>query len=141
MTVSELASPSTHLSISELSAQTGCGIETLRYYERIGLVPPPPRTEGRHRLYGPAHLNRVRFIRRARDLEFSLDEVRALLQLTDGGAQLCGAARTISQKHLEAIRQKIEALRQTEAQLGGLLARCTDGADDCPNLGALTKGL
>jgi len=140
--VAERPSKPIQLSISELSARTACGIETLRYYERIGLVPPPPRTEGRHRLYGPEHLHRVQFIRRARELDFSLEDVRALLRLTDGGAPPCGEAREISRRHLEAIRQKIEALRQTEAQLTELVSRCAAGSSErCPILAELTKPL
>ena len=73
--------------IGVLSKGTGCNIETIRYYEHIGLLPEPPRSQGGHRLYEEDHLGRLTFIRRSRELGFTLDEVRGLLRLVDGGAQ------------------------------------------------------
>lgn len=77
------------LTIGELSRRTGCSVETIRYYERIELLPPPPRTAAGYRLYGGAHEERLRFVRRARELGFSLGEVRALLRLAEGGDRAC----------------------------------------------------
>ena len=71
-----------------LSKNTGCNIETIRYYERIGLLPAPPHSAGGHRLYGEAHLKRLTFVRRGRELGFTLDDIRGLLGLVDGGAVL-----------------------------------------------------
>ena len=76
------------LSIGLLSTQTNCKVETIRYYEKIGIFPKPPRTEGGHRVYSENHLKRLVFIRRGRELGFSLEDIRALLKLIDGGANL-----------------------------------------------------
>ena len=73
-----------------LAARTGCNIETIRYYERIGLLPPPPRSAGGHRLYGRDLVKRLTFVRRSRDLGFTLKEIRELLRLVDGGTYTCG---------------------------------------------------
>jgi DNA-binding transcriptional MerR regulator len=75
--------------IGEISEQTGVHIETVRYYEKVGLLPPPPRTEGGHRLYADDHLKRIIFIRRSRELGFTLDDIRNLLGLVEGG-YTCG---------------------------------------------------
>ena len=77
------------LAIGALSRRTGVNIETVRYYERIGLLPPPARSEGGHRLYGGGHLMRLNFVRRARDLGFTLDEIRALLELAEKRDRPC----------------------------------------------------
>lgn len=77
------------LTIGMLSSRTGCNIETIRYYEQIGLLPPPPRSQGGHRLYEEDLRRRLGFIRRSRDLGFTLDETRGLLRLVDGGAYTC----------------------------------------------------
>jgi len=69
-----------------LAARTGCNIETIRYYERVGLLPPPPRSAGGHRLYGHDLVRRLNFVRRSRDLGFSIEEIRELLRLVDGGS-------------------------------------------------------
>src|SRR3546814_2350116 len=76
--------------IGDLSGRTGVNIETIRYYERIGIMPEPPRSAGRQRVYDSGHIKRLAFIRRSRELGFSLDEVRALLTLVDGGDYTCG---------------------------------------------------
>src|SRR5215470_13178632 len=73
-----------------LAARTGCNIETIRYYERVGLLPPPPRSAGGHRLYGEGLIRRLNFVRRSRDLGFSVEEIRELLLLVDGGTYTCG---------------------------------------------------
>ena len=79
------------LSIGLLSTQTNCKIETIRYYEKIGIFPKPPRTEGGHRIYSENHLKRLVFIRRGRELGFSLEDIRALLKLIDGGGTYLSA--------------------------------------------------
>src|SRR3546814_908405 len=76
--------------IGTLSGRTGVNIETIRYYERIGVMPKPPRSVGGQRVYDAGHLKRLAFIRRSRELGFSLDEIRALLRLVDGGDYPCG---------------------------------------------------
>ena len=126
------------LGIGALSKQTGCNIETIRYYERKGLLPDPPRTQGGHRLYGGDHLKRLTFIRRSRGLGFTLEEVRGLLRLVDGGHYTCAEVKTVTLNHLADIRGKLADLRKLEKVLKGLAAQCTgDGTPDCPIVEAL----
>jgi MerR family mercuric resistance operon transcriptional regulator len=126
------------IAIGALSERTGVNIETIRYYERIGLLPAPPRSAGRHRLYGEPHRQRLVFIRRARELGFSLDEVRALLGLGSGHDMSCGEVRTLTQHHIAAIRDKVRDLKRLERTLSDLAAQCkADKVPDCPILDAL----
>lgn len=121
------------LPIGELSRRTGCNIETIRYYERAGLLPKPARSGGGHRMYGTAHVMRLSFVRRARELGFTLDEVRALLRLVDERDRPCAEARDLAARHLEDVRAKIADLRHMEAALDETIARCADGrAPECP---------
>jgi MerR family mercuric resistance operon transcriptional regulator len=99
--------------IGELSRRTGCNIETIRYYERIGLLPAPPRC-GRYRSYGPEDVDRLGFVRRARELGFRLDAVRALLGLAAGGQASCAEARDLAASHLKDVRARISDLRRME---------------------------
>lgn len=129
------AAPAT---IGALSESAGVNVETIRYYERIGLLPPPPRSAGRHRLYGDAHRQRLVFIRRARELGFSLEEVRILLGLDGGHDMTCAEVRALTQHHIAAIRDKVRDLRRLERILSDLAGRCTaDRVPDCPILDAL----
>jgi len=89
-----------YLAIGELGRLTNTKVETIRYYERIGLLSAPARTSGNYRAYGAEHLNRLSFIRRSRDLGFSLDQVRALLDLADERERPCEAVDAIARKHL-----------------------------------------
>lgn len=125
------------LTIGTLSRRTGCKVETIRYYERIGLLPVPPRTAGGHRAYAGEHLRRLFFIRRARQLGFALSEVRILLGLSEGGGS-CAEVRAVTLDHLAQVRRKIDDLQRLEAVLGEMAARCEDGAvPDCPIIEAL----
>jgi MerR family transcriptional regulator, mercuric resistance operon regulatory protein len=129
-----------HLKIGALSKQADCNIETIRYYERIGLLPLPPRTHGGYRLYGLEHLKRLNFIRRARELGFTLHEVRALLKLADDRSQSCGEVRTLATAHLDDVRAKIADLRAMERVLKELIARCETGTlPECPLIEALFR--
>ena len=124
--------------IGVLSRRTGVNIETVRYYERIGLMPAPARSEGGHRLYGGGHLLRLNFVRRARDLGFTLDEVRALLDLAENRDLPCAEALDVAARHLEDVRTKIAGLRKMEKVLAEMAARCAHGSTpDCPILEAL----
>ena len=126
-------------SIGGLSQRTGVNIETIRYYEKIGLLPPPPRTEGGHRLYPEGHLRRLVFIRRSRELGFTLDEIRNLLGLVAGG-HACGDVQNAALAHLTNIRQKIADLRRMERTLAETAARCEGGtAPDCPIVDVLSQ--
>ena len=126
------------LPIGMLSRRTGCNIETIRYYEKIGLLPAPARSEGGHRLYGHGHLMRLGFVRRAPGLGFTLDEIRALLQLAEDRDRPCAEAREVAVVHLADVRAKIADLRAMEAVLAETVLRCADGkTPDCPLLETL----
>jgi MerR family mercuric resistance operon transcriptional regulator len=131
----------TIVTIGELSDRTGVKIETIRYYERIGLLPPPPRSAGRHRLYDDEHRQRLAFIRRARELGFSLDEVRALLVLSGKHGLACDEVKAITDEHIAEVRHKIRDLRKLERVLSNLAARCRpNSVPECPILEALSAG-
>jgi MerR family mercuric resistance operon transcriptional regulator len=123
------------LTIGQLSKLTNVNIETIRYYEKIGMLPPPPRTEGGRRMYGGLQTRMLAFIRRARELGFSLDEIRALLRLGGPEKATCGEVKTIATRHLEDIRAKLSDLKKLERLLSKTVARCTGrAAPDCPVL-------
>lgn len=128
-------------SIGVLSSQTGCNIETIRYYEKVGLMPAPPRSAGGHRIYGDGHTKRLRFIRRSRELGFSLDEIQALLNLADDAGYDCGTVRSITLKHLDDVRSKIRDLRRLERSLKTISSECEGGiAPQCPIIESLYRG-
>jgi MerR family mercuric resistance operon transcriptional regulator len=102
-----MESGSDRFAIGVLSKRTSCNIETIRYYEKAGLLPTPGRSPGGYRLYGTIHLKRLAFVRRARALGFSIDEVRALLALADHRKRPCAEARGLAATHLEDVRAKI----------------------------------
>jgi MerR family transcriptional regulator, mercuric resistance operon regulatory protein len=113
------------ISIGELSRQSDCAIETIRYYERIGLLPKPRRESGRFRRYGAEDIRRLRFIRRARQLGFSLKDVRQLLRLAPGPREaVCAEARQIAAAHVAEVRAKIADLRVLERILAGAICAC-----------------
>ncbi len=125
------------IQIGELSRRTGCNIETIRYYERIGLMPAPPR-RGRYRSYGSEHLGRLSFVRRARELGFTLDEVRALLGLAGGGPASCAEVRTLAASHLADVRERIADLKRMERVLADSVQACDAGEDPgCPLIQSL----
>jgi MerR family mercuric resistance operon transcriptional regulator len=131
----------TGLRRADLARLTGCNLETIRYYETVGLLPPPARTRAGHRSYGTEDVRRLLFIRRARDLGFSLDDVRGLLGLGLGALRSCAEVRERSERHLAEVRARIADLRRIEAVLAETSARCS-GQDvpDCAVLEALTAG-
>ena len=116
------------MAIGELSRRTGGNIETIRYYERIGLLPVPERA-GRYRRYGAADVRRLVFIRRARELGFTLDEVRALLKLSESGdgETSCADVRDIAASHLAEVKEKIADLCAMERTLADAVRRCDAG--------------
>lgn len=117
--------------IGKLSERTGCKIETIRYYERVGLMPAPPRSAGGHRLYDAGHADRLSFIRRTRALGFPLGEVRALLDAVDSGDYSCAAVRALTLRQLDGVRHRIAALRKLEKALRDM-ARACEGGDRPP---------
>src|SRR5260370_15362363 len=126
------------LAIGALSKRTGCKVETIRFYEREGLLPAPTRSPGGYRLYSKDHLKRLTFIRRARALCFSIDEVRKLLTLADERKRPCAQVRVVAGARLEDVRAKITDLRAIQPVLRDTVARCADGRRaDCPLIAAL----
>lgn len=129
------------ISIGALSGFTGVNIETIRYYEKIGLLPPPRRSEGRHRLYDRDLTQRLQFVRRSRELGFSIAEIKALLRLVDQGGLGCSEAKGITERHLADIRGKISDLKRLERVLGRLATACeANELPQCPLLETLSKG-
>lgn len=127
-----------HFPIGALSAQTGVNIETIRYYERIGVMPKPPRTEGRQRVYDDDHLKRLTFIRRGRELGFSLDEIRELLGLVRGHSLTCAQVKAMTEEHVAGIRGKVRDLKKLERVLNELAAQCHGReVPECPIIDAL----
>jgi MerR family mercuric resistance operon transcriptional regulator len=118
---------------AELARRTGCNLETVRYYEKVGLLPEPPRTAGGYRNYDTTHERRLRFVLRARELGFSLDEIRELLRLVDERDQPCAEVRTVAAAHLGDVRAKIADLRRMERVLKDVVAQCAGGTQpECP---------
>jgi len=127
------------LSIGQVSRITDVNIETIRYYERIGVVPKPARTQGHHRLYEPADLDRLQFIKRSRALGFSLEDIRGLLHLVDEKNFTCAEIHGITMSHLADIHAKIADLRRMENVLTEMAMKCETGAvPACPIIDALS---
>lgn len=112
------------LTIGHLARETGTKVETVRFYEKSGLLSAPSRTEGNYRSYDQAHLNRLSFIRRARDLGFSLDQIRALLALSDDRSQSCASVDAIAKRHREEIERKIADLQSLKSELDRMIDHC-----------------
>jgi MerR family mercuric resistance operon transcriptional regulator len=124
--------------IGALSKGSGVKIETIRFYERIGILPKPPRSMGGHRVYGQDQLKRLTFVRRSRDLGFSLDEIRDLLQLVDGARYSCAEVKGITLNHLADVRRKLADLRRLERTLADVASKCRGGrVPECPVIDAL----
>src|SRR5690606_23427809 len=115
------------MKISDAAAASGCHLETIRYYERVGLVPAPARTASGYRAYGPTEVERLRFISRGRELGFSLEEIRSLLRLDDAPQMSCGDVDAIARTHLADVRQRIENLNRMAAELEQVIAQCAGG--------------
>ena len=129
----------TVVSIGALGARTGVKVETIRYYEQVGLLPPPERSDGNQRRYGTAHVERLAFIKHARDLGFPVEGIRALLKLSDTPGMACDEAHAIASAHLSDVRHKIARLRSLETELERIAATCSGGvaACDCAVIEAL----
>lgn len=123
----------------EVAEATGCNIETVRFYEKIGLLRSPERTESGHRLYDEDDVGRLAFILRARGLGFAIEELRGLLDLVDGG-YTCGQVKELTLKHIDVIRRKIADLRKLERTMNQIVAQCAGGSKpDCPIVEALSE--
>ena len=113
--------------IGDMGKATGTKIETIRYYERIGILPKPARSTNNYRDYGQAELGRLSFVRRARDLGFSLDQVRALLRLSDNRSCDCAGIDRIAQEHLQEVDRKIADLSALRRELRAVIESCDGG--------------
>lgn len=129
------------LTIGELSERTGCSVQTIRYYEREGLLPPAARTRGNYRLYGPSHLEQLAFVRNCRALDMTLEEIHQLLRVREAPHQSCGEVNAIVDHHIEQIAQRIQELQQLQTRLKGLRKLCREAqaAASCKILGTLSK--
>ena len=123
------------MTIGRLADAAGVNLETVRYYERIGLIPPPPRTQGKHRAYAAEHVRRLTFIRRARELGFRIDDIRTLLVLVKPDHLSCGEVKEIASVHLSDVRTKLVDLVRLEAILSASVEQCTgEQLAPCPVL-------
>lgn len=110
--------------IGELSRTSGCPVETIRYYERVGLLPPPVRSAGGHRIYSEAHLSRLIFIRQNRELGFPLADIRELMTLAENPDSQCGEALTVVRKHLSEVESKVAKLQKIRSDLLKMANNC-----------------
>ncbi len=130
------------MKIGELASATDTAIETIRFYEREALLPPPARSSGNFRLYETVHLERLQFIRHCRSLDMSLDEVRVLLQFKDRPDHDCGDVNALLEEHIDHVSRRIGELRSLERQLTELRERCgaARSVDQCGILSGLVEG-
>jgi len=128
------------LKIGELAAASSTAVDTIRYYEREGLLPAPGRTQGGFRVYETVHLERLQFIRYCRGLDMSLDEVRVLLRAKDAPGADCGDVNALLDEHIGHVSRRIKELRALEKQLKELRQRCAaaQSADQCGILSGLS---
>jgi Cd(II)/Pb(II)-responsive transcriptional regulator len=112
------------MKIGELASAARCSPETVRFYEKAGLLPAPERSQGNYRQYGPAHLERLRFIRNCRGLDMAHEEIRALLGMVDHPARNCGAINHLLDEHIAHVQVRLRELQDLRRQLTGLRAQC-----------------
>lgn len=125
---------------SDLARLTGCNLETIRYYENIGIMPDPPRTSKNYRAYDDAHVARLRFVMRSRDLGFGLEAIRDLLGLVDGKAGTCADVQVLALRHIESVRAKIVDLQRIEQVLAETVSQCTgEDVPECAMIDALQE--
>jgi Cu(I)-responsive transcriptional regulator len=126
------------VNIGKLARAADTKAETIRYYERIGLLPEPPRTAGNYRDYSAAHVSRLTFTRRARDLGFTIEQIRALLDLADQKEQSCDAVDAIACEHLADVKRKLADLSALRRELESMIGQCRHGTiAECRILEAL----
>ena len=124
--------------IGLVSKRSGVKVGTIRYYEQEGLLPEPPRSEGGHRQYNERHLRRLTFVRRSRELGFSVEQIRGLLTLVDDKTYTCAQVKGLTLEHLVDVRKKIADLRTLEGVLDEMASHCDGGlVPDCPVIDAL----
>jgi Cd(II)/Pb(II)-responsive transcriptional regulator len=118
------------MKIGELAKLTDAQVETIRYYEREGLLPAPARSDGNYRLYTQAHVERLTFIRNCRSLDMTLEEIRSLLNLRDSPQDQCESVNALIDEHIQHVNDRIASLQALQTQLLDLRQRCSDGAPD-----------
>ncbi|MDI9244493.1 Cd(II)/Pb(II)-responsive transcriptional regulator [Marinobacter sp. CHS3-4] len=130
------------MKIGEISKHTGISVETIRYYEKIGLMPAPEREASGYRSYRPHHLDRLLFIRRCRNLDMAQDEIRELIRLADQPDADCSQVDELLAHHLTHVRQRLEELTRLEETLTELQTACSQGrtVSECGILGGLSSG-
>lgn len=119
------------MKIGELGKKAGCSVETIRYYEREGLLPRPERGANNYRLYGGSHLESLRFIRNCRVLEMTLEEIRTLMHLRPDSERDCGEVNAILDEHICHVAERIERLRELKHQLVSLRGKCSQPRKSC----------
>lgn len=126
------------MQIGALSKHSGVNVETIRYYERIGIMPAPTRSASGYRMYSPDHLKRLMFVRRGRELGFGIDELRDLLRLVDGHTYTCAQIHELTLQHVVSVRRKIADLRRLQRVLDDMAAQCSgDQIPECPIIDTL----
>ncbi len=121
------------LTTGQLSKRTGVNIETIRYYERIGMVPVPPRSAGGRRQFTTTHMKRLQFIRHSRKLGFRLEEIRELLRMVDGENHTCEEVELLTENHIRDVKSKINDLEKIKRVLETMASRCAGGVvPKCP---------
>jgi len=129
------------MKIGEVSTASGTAIETIRFYEREGLITEPGRTDGNYRVYGDAHVQRLVFIRRCRSLDMALDEIRVLLRFKDAPSANCGDVNAVLDEHIGHVTSRVQELRVLERQLRELRSQChsIESGADCGILKQLSS--
>ncbi len=130
------------LRIGELATRIGVPTETIRYYEREGLLPQPRRTDGNYRVYDASLVERLAFVRNCRALDITLDEIRSLLALRDQPERGCDSVNQLVEKHIATVSERITSLQRLEEQLRGLRSRCSrsETVGNCAILSGLSSG-
>lgn len=113
-----------NLTIGDLGRQTGCKVQTIRYYEQIGLMPEPSRTSGNQRRYDPTHVERLAFIRHSRELGFSLVAIRQLLNVSDDPERSCETVDLIARDQLQEVDRRIKSLNAMKSELERMIRQC-----------------
>ena len=127
-------------SIGQLAKQTQCKVETIHYYEKTGIMPEPPRTEGGHRQYALVHVKRLNFIRRSRELGFSIEQIKDLLRFIDEPDHYCGEVKAMAMLHARDVQKKIDDLTRLKSALNQMVTQCKGNSgsiDDCPIIESL----
>ena len=131
------------MQIKELAAATGVDTETIRFYERDGLLPVPARSDGNYRIYGDTHVQRLFFIRRCRSLDMTLEEIRVLLHFKESPQENCADVNRLLERHIGHVAQRMQELQELERQLKGLRERCGEARDaaHCGILDGLSQAI